>query len=318
MSSSVLYDAPGPRARLRNRVISVVTGVALVALVVGVIWRLDSTGQFAARLWEPFQYVEIQERILGGVLATLQAFALAGLFSLVLGAALAIGRLSDHAWVRLPCAAVVEFFRAMPLLVMIFALYLAFFTATPLWALVIGLTLYNGAVQAEVIRAGINAVPRGQREAAYALGLRKSQVMMTVLLPQAVRSMLPTIISQLVVTLKDTSLGFIITYEELLYVGRLIASNSSGYPYIPVVLVIAPIYIGLCMALSALATWLERRGRRNPRLAGRPGPTGAGAENDMAQTPLLVAGAVTSTDVQDAKVDGGSLGGDASASGGGQ
>jgi glutamate transport system permease protein len=160
---------------------------------------------------------------------------------------------------------IVEFFRAMPLLIMIFALYVGVFTSTPLWALVIGLTLYNGSVQAEIFRAGINAVPKGQSEAAYAVGLRKTQVMVFVLLPQAVRAMLPSIISQLVVTLKDTSLGFIITYEELLYNGRLIAATSLGFPYVPLVMIIAPIYILMCLALSSLATWIERRGRRSPQ-----------------------------------------------------
>jgi glutamate transport system permease protein len=262
MTASVLYDAPGPKARLRNRLYAVVGGAAIAALVVFVLWRLQAKGQFEPYMWNLFQYSGIQQRIAGGIVSTLQAFALAALFSLILGALLAAGRLSDHRPVRLAATAVVEFFRALPLLILVFVLYVSVFPA--FWALVLGLTLYNGSVQAEVFRAGINALPRGQAEAAYALGMRKSQVMATVLVPQAVRAMLPTIISQLVVTLKDTSLGYIITYEELLYAGRLIASNTTtpgGYPYVPVVIVVGALYIAMCLALSAFANWIERRGR---------------------------------------------------------
>lgn len=263
--SSVLFDVPGPKARLRNRIYGGVATLGILGLLYFVYHQLDSTGQFESRLWEPFQYQGVQQRILEGIGFTLKAFVIAAVLSVVFGAVLAMGRLSDHRPVRWTATAVVEFFRAMPLLIMIFALYIGVFTDTPMWALVIGLTLYNGSVQAEIIRAGINAVPRGQSEAAYALGLRKTQVMVTVLIPQAVRSMLPSIISQLVVTLKDTSLGFIITYEELLYAGLQIAKTSAGYPYVPVVLVIAPIYIAMCMLLSALATWIERLGRRSSK-----------------------------------------------------
>lgn len=266
MSASVLYDVPGPRARRRNLLYSVVGGAALLGLLVFVVLRLYSQGQFESYMWDLFEYNGIRQRLLDGLVSTLLAFSMAAVLSLVLGALLAAGRLSDHRPVRWVCTAVVEFFRAMPLLIMIFALYLSVFTGTPLWALVIGLTLYNGSVQAEVIRAGINSVPKGQAEAAYALGMRKTQVMLTVLVPQAVRAMLPTIISQLVVTLKDTSLGYVITYEELLYAGGVIMRNTvteGGNPYVPVVIVVGTVYVLMCLALSYLATWIEKRGRRS-------------------------------------------------------
>ncbi|MFJ8442218.1 amino acid ABC transporter permease [Kitasatospora griseola] len=261
-TASVLYDVPGPRARTRNQILGLLGLLGIAGLIWFVVSSLADAGQFDAALWSPFEYTGVQQRLLNGALATLKAFGLAAVGSLVLGSLLAAGRLSDHFPVRIVSTVVVQFFRAMPLVIMVFALYRAAFGAQPMWALVIALTLYNGAVQAEVIRAGINALPRGQSEAGYALGLRKTQVMTIVLVPQAVRSMLPAIIGQLVTTLKDTSLGYIITFPELLYQMKLIAQNSDGYPYIPAFLVGAPIYIGLCMALSALASWLESRSRR--------------------------------------------------------
>ncbi|AUY49628.1 ABC transporter permease subunit [Streptomyces sp. CB01881] len=264
-TASVLYDAPGPRARSRNRLFGVLSLVGVAGLIWYVFATLADNGQFDAQLWDVFQYNTVQQRIVDGLLSTLEAFGLAALFSLALGALLAAGQLSDHKPVRWAAVSFVQFFRAMPLLILIVALYYAFFAKEPMWALVLGLTLYNGSVQAEIIRSGVNAVPRGQGEAAYALGLRKTQVMTTILVPQAVRSMLPSMIGQLVVTLKDTSLGFIITYHELLFIGKAIATqpiNAAGFPYIPVVLVIGPIYIALCLLLTALARWIEARGRR--------------------------------------------------------
>jgi glutamate transport system permease protein len=165
---------------------------------------------------------------------------------------------------------VVELFRAIPLLILIFFGYyvpLQYGWSIPtLWALVIGLTLYNGSVLAEIFRAGINAVAKGQSEAAYGLGMRKNQVIRLILLPQAFRAMLPAIVSQLVVLLKDTALGFIITYPELLTVGKTIGGRLAfGLPYVPSYLVVGSIYIVLCGLLSVLAWWLQKRLSRLPR-----------------------------------------------------
>ncbi|AOP49001.1 amino acid ABC transporter permease [Streptomyces lydicus] len=268
ITTTALYDVPGPRTRARHRLYGIGATVAILALVGWVLYLLFATGQFTAAKWTPFLYKGIQELLLNGLANTLKAFVIAAVLSLALGAVLAVGRLSAHRTLRWVCTLVVEFFRAMPLLVMIFFIYVALQVA-PLPALVAGLTLYNGSVLAEVFRSGVNAVDRGQREAAYALGMRKTQVMTHVLVPQAVRAMLPAIISQLVVALKDTSLGFLITYEEFLHAGKLIASNLDyDLPFIPVVMVISPVYIGMCMLLSWLANWVSRRQQRNPKVEG--------------------------------------------------
>ncbi|MGW2599787.1 amino acid ABC transporter permease [Streptomyces klenkii] len=267
MSANVLYDAPGPRARARNRLYGALSTVAILGLVAFVVYKLDDTGQFQPGLWDDYEYSDTHQRIVDGLLTTLKTFAIAAVLSVALGAVLAAARLSDHRPVRWAATVVVEFFRAMPLVIMIFLLFAGVFTSDPMWALVLGLTLYNGSVQAEIFRSGINAVPRGQSEAAYALGLRKTQVMSSVLIPQAVRTMLPSIISQLVVTLKDTSLGFIILYEELLFVGKAFAEQTKPvngvYAFIPMVIVFGSIYILLCLALSSVATWVERRTQRS-------------------------------------------------------
>ncbi|MGQ4718183.1 amino acid ABC transporter permease [Streptomyces anulatus] len=264
-AATALYDIPGPVTRKRHLMYGIASTVLILALFGWIIYLLFDTDQFTAEKWTPFEYKGIQELLLRGLGNTLKAFAYAAVLSLVLGAVLAVGRLSEHRVLRWISTLLVEFFRAMPVLVMIFFIFVAL-KVQPLPALVAGLTLYNGSVLAEVFRTGINSVDRGQREAAYALGMRKTQVTTFVLAPQAVRAMLPTIISQLVVALKDTSLGYLITYEEFLHAGKLIASNLDyDLPFIPVVMVISPIYIGMCMLLSWFATWVARRQRRSPK-----------------------------------------------------
>jgi glutamate transport system permease protein len=263
--ATALYDIPGPATRRRHTAYGVLAAAALLALLAWILYLLFDSGQFTYTKWMPFAYQGIQELLLRGLGNTLKAFAAAAVLSLALGGLLATGRLSEHRPVRLLATVVVEFFRAMPVLVMIFFVFVAL-KVQPLPALVAGLTLYNGSVLAEVFRSGVNSVERGQREAAFALGMRKTQVMSYVLVPQAVRAMLPAVISQLVVALKDTSLGYLITYEEFLHAGKLIASNLDyDLPFIPVVMVISPIYIGMCMLLSWFAGWVARRERHSPK-----------------------------------------------------
>ncbi|HWS31725.1 MAG TPA: amino acid ABC transporter permease [Actinoplanes sp.] len=268
--SSFLYDLPGPRARLRNQVIGVLTGLAIAGLIAFVIYKFAETGQFEARKWDQFKYKAVQMELLNGIWFTLKAAGIAAVLALLFGAVFASGRLSDRALLRTPSTWVVELFRAIPLLILIFfGYYVPLQYGWPIdkmWALVIGLTLYNGSVLAEIFRAGINSVAKGQSEAAYGIGMRKNQVLRLILLPQAFRSMLPSIVSQLVVLLKDTALGFIITYPELLTVGKTIGGRLAfGLPYLPTYLIIASIYILLCGLLSLLAWWLQRRLTRMPK-----------------------------------------------------
>ena len=271
-AETVLYDAPGPRAQARHRVLSLVTALVVGAALVYAAWKLWSTGQFSSARVAQLQYVQVQRALLDGYVATLKAAGIATVLALLLGAVLAAGRLSDHAVVRAPAGVLVEFFRGVPLLILIFFFYYGSLQyglgLSPMWAVVLGLTLYNGSVLAEIFRGGVAAVPRGQSEAGYAIGLRKTQVMTTILMPQAIRSMLPSIISQLVVLLKDTALGFIVTYNELLYVAKQIGGRAAfQFPYVATYLVVAVVYIATCFALSMLATWLEKRSRRSPRSA---------------------------------------------------
>lgn len=288
--ASVLFDAPGPRARVRNHIISAIT----VFVVLGIAWvvyaRLDAKGQLTGAKWEPFLTPNLWTTyVLPGVEGTLTAAAVSIVLALVLGFTLGVGRLSHHNGVRWVCSVFVEFFRAVPVLIMmIFAYFLyATYDVFPskylaLAGVITGLTLYNGAVIAEIVRAGVHALPRGQSEAAEALGMRWGQTMRAILLPQAITSMLPVLISQMVVVLKDTAIGYQITFVEMVRQGTQVGASYSNY--IPALIVIALLMIAVNFALGSFATWVEgrlRRSRKGPEpLHAEPvtqGAFGAGA-----------------------------------------
>ena len=270
--SSVLFDAPGPRARRRHRVYAVLFSLLLLAMAAWVVQRFRAEEVMTAQVFnDVFQNRNIRY-LWEGLQGTLKAAVLAILASVGFGVVFAVGRMSSHRWISWPCGVVVEVCRAVPLVVLILAVWFAWKeTIGTLGALVVGLMLYNGSVLSEVFRAGINAVPKGQSEAAYALGLRKTQVTNLILMPQAVRIMLPTIVSQCVIVLKDTSLGYIIVYGELVRHARLLA-NTVPNGTILTYLTVAAVFISINYGLSKLAQYLERRLARRPRTGRRSRP----------------------------------------------
>lgn len=263
MSTQTLYDVPGPRARVRHALYSVIGGLAILALLGYLAWRLWDAEQITPETWEFLEESAIVEDLAEGLRVTLSLAATAILLAIAFGAVFAAGRLSDHWYVRLPSIVVVEFFRAVPVLLMI--LFLNFSYADQLgtyWSIVLALTVYNGAVLAEVFRAGILAVPKGQTEAAQAIGLRKGQILRLILAPQAVSSMLPAIISQCVVALKDTALGFAIGSSEITdRAGQIYTDIRYNNP-IAVALVLMAVFVVINYTLSLIARWLESRSRR--------------------------------------------------------
>lgn len=276
--ATVLYDAPGRRARQRNLLYTALFCLVFVAVVALVVKLLGDKGQLDWARWQPFvadgdTWITY---LLPGLQATLIAAALSLVIALPLGAIFGIARLSDHRFIRVPAGIVVEFFRAVPVLIMMIFADQAYVQFTdierdvrPLYAVVTGLVLYNASVLAEVVRAGILALPKGQTEAALAVGMRKGQLMTNVLLPQSVTAMLPAIVSQLVVIVKDTALGgAALGYAELLNESGSANSNVGGGSIIPQLVVVAVIYIVVNFLLSQFAAWLERRMRRSKRSTG--------------------------------------------------
>ncbi|MEW2440346.1 amino acid ABC transporter permease [Micromonospora marina] len=301
--SSVLYDIPGPRQRRVTLISSLVAVVVVLAGAYLFIYRpLADKGQFSMELWGPLvdpsneNFPLVWDRIGVGLKNTLVAAALAIVSSLVVGTLLAVLRiqlkslarrrftgmaaplaylLRGLSWVLAVVTRVcVEVFRGLPVVITIFFVARGFpeFGASfdNLWYLVIGLTVYNSVVIAEILRSGMEGLPGGQAEAAAAIGLSPFQTTGLILLPQAFRIMLPALISQLVVVLKDTSLGFIISYEETLNIGKQII-GVLGNP-IQVYVVIAVLFIAINYSLSKLAQYAERRLSRGRRTTGATPP----------------------------------------------
>ncbi|MFB6715505.1 amino acid ABC transporter permease [Streptomyces sp. NPDC056237] len=291
--TSVLYDAQGPRAKQRNILYTVLFVLCAAAVVWWVYDGLASKHQLDWIKWKPFftSSQPWETYIWPGLQNTLKAAFFALIIALPLGALFGIGRLSDHRWVRMPAGIVVELFRAIPVLILmitanaVYSEYTNISTDTrPLYAVVTGLVLYNASVLAEIVRAGIESLPKGQAEAAKALGMRKSQIMVSVLLPQAVTAMLPAIVSQLVVIVKDTALGgAMMTFPELLASIRPMSANY-GANTIACFTIVALIFLVLNFALTSFASWLERWLRRNKKGKG----TAPGGAPETIGTPSLV------------------------------
>ena len=295
-ATAVLYDHPGPRAQRLYRIVAVVFVLVLAAIIWFVLDALSGKGQLTADKWKPFLTSQAWTTyLLPGLWITLQTAFWSVVIALPIGALLGIGRLSDHAWLRIPCSIIVEFFRAIPVLILMVFAYAftiaAFGVSNPMPAAIIGLVLCNGSVLAEVFRAGILSLPRGQTEASLAVGMSKTQMMTLVLLPQALTVMLPAIVSQLVVIVKDTALaGILIQLNELRRSGGTAAAQYRNL--LPTYVIIAVIYLVINLLLVWLATWLEKRGRQK-RAGGRGG--GAGTPDPTALTEAAQAPGLTGT-----------------------
>ena len=265
--ASVLYDAPGPKARTRSRVISVVGVLAIAALLGWVVYRL-AIPQVAANgaetppildptRWTPLAEPQVWTQIAKGVGATLGAAAVGMVGALVLAVLFAFGRLASSKLIRVPVAIVLEFFRGMPVLLMMLFILLVASTGAFI-AVVIALIVYNGAILGEALRAGILSLNKGQREAGLSIGLTPTRTRLLIELPQAFTQMLPIIMAQLVVLLKDTSLGYIVGYYELLRTVKNLATFFGNYYMFTFWLVGAVIYL----AINLLVSWLGRRAAR--------------------------------------------------------
>jgi glutamate transport system permease protein len=290
MSASVLFDAPGPKARRRYALLALLGVLLAGGLLYLALGKMADAGQLEKSLWSPFLTAEVwQEYLLPGIWGTLKAAAismvLAGIFGLLFG----MGRLSSSAPVRWVSGVVVEFFRAVPVLIMMIFFFGVYaqnnvFDAeiNPLAAVVTGLTLYNGSVVAELVRSGVHSLPRGQSEAGLSIGLTPGQVLRAIQLPQALTAMLPALIGQMVVVLKDSALGYAITYLELLNWSKTLGSAYANT--VPAYIVAAILFITMNYLLTVLASRVERRLSSRGRTA-LPGVATAPTGGDVEPAP---------------------------------
>ena len=256
----ILFGDPKPRAQALNRALSVAAAAVLLLLAAGVVFRFHAAGQLDARFWKFFAFPTTWVFLGKGLLGTLQSAAMAAAIALGLGLVLLLGRLSPLRLVRWPSIAVIEFLRGTPTLLLI---YVCFLVLPPLgiklstyWMLTLPIGLSTAAVVAEVYRAGVLAVPRGQTDAARSLGMTKMQVYFVIVFPQALRYIVPALVAQLVIVVKDTTFGYVVTYGELMQNAKVLIANY--HTLVPVYLVVALIY---CLVNYAISRASKRLGR---------------------------------------------------------
>jgi glutamate transport system permease protein len=264
MKASVLYDAPGPRTRRRIAVASGISLLALVGLAALAVHQFAAHGQLGSAQWRPFAQWAIWRYLLEALWGTVRAALLTAVLGAAIGMVFALGRLSPVRPIRWLSAAYVEIARTLPVLLMIYVTLFALprygVNLPIIWKLVAPLTVANSAAFAEIFRAGILSLPRGQTEAALSVGMTRGQAMRIVVLPQAIRRVAPSTVSQLVGLLKDTSLGYVVSFSELLYRGQVLA--SFNHLLIQTFLVVTAMYLACNLILSALAHRLQRGMRR--------------------------------------------------------
>ena len=291
-AQNVLFDAPGPRARRRHAILTVVGFILAAGGVALVLWKFAAQGQLEPSMWTSLFTADVWTAyLIPGLINTLKASAISIVLAIAFGLAFGLGRLSHVRAVRWVCGVVVEFFRSVPVLLMMYFTYRYYsnngvFTndINPLAAVVTGLTLYNGSVIAELVRSGVFGLPRGQAEAGLSIGLTEGQTLRSIQLPQALTAMLPALVGQLVVILKDSALGTAVLYPELLQAAKDIGTAYSNTiaAYVFVALIFILLNYGLTVLAGRVERRLNRRGR-GPRAGGpATGVTGAGTVD----TPL--------------------------------
>ncbi len=256
-----LYEAPGPKMRAKIRVGTAITA-ALVALLLGfAVYQFWATGQLNPRYWMFFTQMGTWSYLLAGLRGTLAVALTAGGIALVLGLALMLGRTSGIRVLEAICRIVTDFFRGVPSLLLIYFFFLVVpqygIRMSSFWMLTLPIALAASGVLAEVFRAGVNAVPRGQTEAALALGLSPFRVKLKIVLPQAIRYVIPSLISQLVVVVKDTTVAYVVSYPDMLQNARVLITNYDAL--VSTYLVVAVIYILLNYAINQLSVCVARR-----------------------------------------------------------
>lgn len=284
-SGPVLYDVAGPEERARERRISVVLTIVLVAIAVAILVLFARNGVFDDRWmvlvdvptnFAGFETRHVWQAIFRGLGNTLLAAVIALPLAALLAVALVSVRASRIAPLRWVATGIIEVFRGLPVILVMFFGILVLPGASPLMAVVFGLVLYNSAVFAEILRAGITALPAGQTEAAQSVGMGSFLIYRDIQLPQAVRMMLPSLIAQGVVLVKDSSLGYIVGYAELLRgVSRVSDALTNAAYLLPLLAVGAAVYIALNISLSRLAVWAQRRSSHARRAPARGAVVGA-------------------------------------------
>ncbi len=256
-----LYEAPGPKTKKKMLAGTVVSLIAVVAFFAWVVYRFWVKGQLSYRYWKVFSWRTTWAYLGQGLIGTFEVAITAGAIALVLGMILMLGRISNIKVLRGICAVITNFFRGVPSLLFIYAFFFVIpsmgLKMSSFWMLTVPIALAASGVLAEVFRAGVNAVPKGQTEAGLSIGLSPWKVKQKIILPQAIRFVIPSLISQLVVVVKDTALAYVVTYPDLMQNAQVLRTNYDAL--IPTYLVVAVIYILINYAINKISVYVSHR-----------------------------------------------------------
>ena len=256
-----LYEAPGPRTRRRVRIATAVSLILVVATLAAIGYRFYITGQFAPRYWTFFAKATTWKFLLQGFAGTVRVALTAGAIALALGLLLMLGRISHLKVLSAVCRVITEFFRSLPSLLLIYFFFLVVpqygIKMSSFWMLTLPVALAAAGVLAEVFRAGVNAVPKGQIEAALSLGMSPLRTTFKIVLPQAIRFVIPSLISQLVVVVKDTTVAYVVSYPDLMQNARVLITNYDAL--VSVYFTIAIIYILINYAINQASIYVSHR-----------------------------------------------------------
>lgn len=200
---------------------------------------------------------------LGGLGLTLYLAVVSCILSVFGGLILGLLSISKLRWVRWPAVLFINVVRGLPLLMVIFWMYfllpiLLGKTTPESHTVIMGLTLFTSAYMSQIVKAGIEGIPKGQTEAAISTGLRPWQAMLYIVLPQGLRNMIPSFVNQFVSLIKDTSLAFIVGVSELTHVGTQINNRTMAFPT-EIFIFIAFVYFIICYAFTSLSRVLEQK-----------------------------------------------------------
>lgn len=264
-----LFDELGPKGRARLRIATIVAAVVVAGTIAGAIAQLAHVGQLSARLWSPLGSWANLRYLANGLVMTLEIGLVSAALSLVFGTMFGLGRSSPRRWLSLPCTAAIELLRATPLILLVYFFLIGLpalgWHLPPFWVLTVPIVLHAGSVFAEIVRAGVNSLDRGQFQAAAAIGLRRGQALRLVVLPQVFRALRPALVTQLIRTLKESSLGYVVSYPELLRNGQVLGEYNADF--LQAYVVTAAIYILINFGLSRAAEIIDRPRRRHHRVS---------------------------------------------------
>ena len=262
----MLYEAPGPKARRRIRVVTAVSLLALALLMALMLRQFAVTGQFDARYWFFFGKATTWRFLGKGLLTTLKAALTGALIAFALGFVLMRGKMRGNRGLRWFSTALIEFTRGVPTLLFIYFFFLVVpqtgWKLSAFWKITLPCAISACGVVAEALRSGVNAVPRGQTEAALSLGLTRTRLFYKVVFPQAIRFVIPSLIAELVIVLKDTTFAYVVTCDDLMQNAKVLISNYDAM--LSVYLVVAVIYILINYLLNRLSDRLAVRLRETP------------------------------------------------------